>query len=75
MIATPAGKRIMIDPFVKSNTACPAHLHRVENPDLLLITHGHADHSADALDVIASGNPKAVIAVHEIAVWLEGKGV
>ena len=75
LITTPGGKRIMIDPFVKSNPACPAHLHRVENLDLLLITHGHGDHMGDALDVIATGKPKAVIAIHEIAVWLESKGV
>ena len=74
LITTPTGKRIMVDPFVKSNPACPKELHRVENLDLLLITHGHADHCADALDVINSGKPKSVIAIHEIAVWLESKG-
>src|SRR5688500_11190918 len=74
LITTPTGKRIMIDPFVKSNPACPKALHKVENLDLLLITHGHADHCADALDVINTAKPKAVIAIHEIAVWLEGKG-
>ena len=74
LITTPGGKRIMIDPFVKSNPACPEELHTVENLDLLLITHGHADHCADALDVIRTGRPKAVIAIHEIAVWLESKG-
>ena len=75
LITTPTGKRIMIDPFVKSNPACPKELHTVENLDLLLITHGHTDHAADALDVIQSGKPKSVIAIHEIAVWLGGKGV
>jgi L-ascorbate metabolism protein UlaG (beta-lactamase superfamily) len=75
LITTPNGKRIMIDPFVKSNPACPKDLHKVGNLDLLLITHGHADHSADALDVINTGKPKAVIAIHEIAFWLESKSV
>ena len=51
LITTPRGKRIMIDPFVRSNPACPKELHVVENLDLLLITHGHADHCADALEV------------------------
>ncbi|HET7767331.1 MAG TPA: metal-dependent hydrolase [Chloroflexota bacterium] len=75
LITTPRGKRIMIDPFVQSNPACPKELHTVEHLDLLLITHGHADHCADALDVIRTGQPKVVIAIHEIAVWLESKGV
>ncbi|MGH2353287.1 MAG: metal-dependent hydrolase [Chloroflexota bacterium] len=75
LITTPGGKRVMIDPFVQSNPACPPELHSVQNLDLLLITHGHFDHTDDALAVIRSGQPKAVICIHEIAVWLASKGV
>ncbi|MBI3972613.1 MAG: metal-dependent hydrolase [Chloroflexi bacterium] len=75
LLETPGGKRVMIDPFVQSNPACPKALHDVANLDLLLITHGHGDHMGDALSVIQLGQPKNVIAIHEIAVWLSGKGV
>ena len=75
LLTTPGGKRVMMDAYVESNPACPRELHTVENLDALLITHGHFDHFDDVLAVIRSGRPKTVVAIHEIAVWLEGKGV
>ena len=75
LIESPGGKRIMIDPFVQSNPMCPNELHTVEDLDLLLITHGHFDHMGDAVAVAQSARPKHVIAIHEIGVWLSGKGV
>jgi L-ascorbate metabolism protein UlaG (beta-lactamase superfamily) len=75
LLTTPGGKRVMMDAYVESNPACPRELHSVENLDALLITHGHFDHFDDVLAVIRSGRPKTVVAIHEIAVWLEGKGV
>jgi L-ascorbate metabolism protein UlaG (beta-lactamase superfamily) len=75
LLTTPGGKRVMMDAYVESNPSCPRELHSVENLDALLITHGHFDHFDDVLAVIRSGRPKTVVAIHEIAVWLEGKGV
>jgi L-ascorbate metabolism protein UlaG (beta-lactamase superfamily) len=75
LITSPGGKRILIDPFIQSNPSCPPALHEIRDLDVLLITHGHGDHMGDALAVIRSGQPKKVIAIHEIAVWLAGKGV
>jgi L-ascorbate metabolism protein UlaG (beta-lactamase superfamily) len=75
LLTTPGGKRVMMDAYVESNPACPQELHSVEDLDALLITHGHFDHFDDVLTVIRSGRPKTVVAIHEIAVWLQGKGV
>jgi L-ascorbate metabolism protein UlaG (beta-lactamase superfamily) len=75
LITSPGGKRIMIDPFVQHNPACPPELHQVENLDLLLITHGHFDHMQDVLEVVGSGRPKKVICIHEIGLWLGTRGV
>jgi L-ascorbate metabolism protein UlaG (beta-lactamase superfamily) len=75
LLKTPGGKRVMIDAYVQSNPVCPKELHSVENLDLLLITHGHWDHTDDALTVIRSGRPKRVIAIHEVAEWLGSKGL
>jgi L-ascorbate metabolism protein UlaG (beta-lactamase superfamily) len=40
-----------------------------------LITYGHGDHLGDVLRIAAEAKPKAVVAIHEIAVWLNRNGV
>ncbi len=73
-VVTPKGLHILIDPWVMGNPACPDHLKAVDKVDLMLITHGHFDHMADALALAKSHNPK-VVAIFEIAGFLDGRGV
>lgn len=50
-ITTPGGKVIVIDPWVTSNPKTPEQLKSLEamgKVDLILVTHGHFDHFADA---------------------------
>lgn len=50
-ITTPSGKVIVTDPWLRSNPATPAafkSLDALGKVDLILLTHGHFDHSADA---------------------------
>jgi len=50
-LTTPSGKVIMIDPWLKANPKTPAEYKTLENLgkiDLILVTHGHFDHIADA---------------------------
>ena len=59
-IETPAGTRILIDPFLQDNPACPDDLKDPGPLDVILVTHGHFDHIADAVGVAqASGAPIA----------------
>src|SRR5580765_1956132 len=50
-ITTPTGKVIMVDPFILGNPKTPPawkNLDAVGKLDLILVTHGHGDHYADA---------------------------
>ncbi len=53
-ITTPGGKVIVIDPWLRTNPKTPASFKNLEalgKVDLLLVTHGHFDHVADAPDL------------------------
>lgn len=68
------GLNILIDPFIQANPACPLKLNEV-HPDVVCITHGHADHFGDVVE-IARANPNlVVIANYEISIYLQRKGV
>src|SRR5207245_2284623 len=71
---TPGGKRVLVDPWIATNPACPESLKTVRELDLMLLTHGHADHSADAVSV-ARATGARVIAPYELAEWLLQKGL
>lgn len=73
-ITTATGKVILVDPWVQSNPMCPEALKKVEKLDTVLITHGHFDHIADAVEMGKKHKPQTV-AIFETAVWLESKGV
>jgi L-ascorbate metabolism protein UlaG (beta-lactamase superfamily) len=72
---TPGGKRIMIDPWVQNNPACPDNLKTVPALDAMLITHGHFDHIGDAVQVAKQARPRTVVGIFELYQWLEKKGV
>lgn len=40
------GLNILVDPFIQANPACPLNVNDV-HPDVICITHGHADHYGD----------------------------
>jgi L-ascorbate metabolism protein UlaG (beta-lactamase superfamily) len=73
-IVTPGGKVVLIDPWVTSNPLCPAELKTFEKVDLMLVSHGHFDHVADAVEIAKATKP-TVAAIVELAGWLESKGV
>src|SRR5580658_9563643 len=73
-IETPAGKTIIIDPWIMGNPACPASEKDVKKVDVMLITHGHGDHIGDAVEIAKKHVPK-VVGIPELIGWLEKKGV
>ena len=74
LVETPRGKRILIDPWVQNNPACPPDKKDVGPVDLMLVTHGHFDHIEDAVP-IAKATGCRVVGIYELAAWLMSKGV
>lgn len=72
-IETPEGKILYIDPWIAGNPVCPEKDKNVAQVDVLLCTHGHGDHIADAVDLCQKHQPTA-IGIFELATWLEKKG-
>ena len=75
-IETPAGKTVIIDPWIMGNPMCPEsekNVKNVKNVDVLLCTHGHGDHIGDAVEIIKQRNP-IVVGIPELARWLGKKG-
>jgi len=74
ILITPGGKRIVTDPWLEGNPACPADRKRIDAADVILLTHGHFDHSGDVVTVARATNAP-VVAVFELSLWLERKGL
>jgi len=73
-ITTPSGNVILIDPWIHSNPATPEALKKIDRVDTMLITHGHFDHIADAVELGKKFKPR-VVGIFETCAWLESKGV
>jgi L-ascorbate metabolism protein UlaG (beta-lactamase superfamily) len=73
-IETPAGKTVLIDPWVVGNPTCPQNEKDVKKVDVLLCTHAHGDHIGDAVEIAKKHNP-VVVAIYELGLWFEKKGV
>jgi L-ascorbate metabolism protein UlaG (beta-lactamase superfamily) len=66
--------RVLIDPFLKPNNPAAVVTGDEVDPTHIAISHGHADHMADAV-AVAKRTGAHCVAVVEIANWLEGLGV
>jgi L-ascorbate metabolism protein UlaG (beta-lactamase superfamily) len=65
---------VLVDPFLKpNNPAAVAGAEDVE-PTHVVVSHGHADHIADAVGV-ATRTGAECVAIVEVANWLEEQGV
>ena len=71
-IKTPGGVDVLVDPWLSTNPKCPESAYEA-SADVVLVTHGHGDHIADAADVAKRGNA-TTIAQYEIAGWLGEQG-
>ncbi|MBI4459273.1 MAG: MBL fold metallo-hydrolase, partial [Acidobacteria bacterium] len=74
LFTTPAGKKLLVDPWVQNNPACPEADKNIESLDTMLITHGHFDHIHDAVELAKRHRPQ-VGCIFETGNWLQRKGV
>jgi L-ascorbate metabolism protein UlaG (beta-lactamase superfamily) len=73
-IQTPEGKTFYVDPWIAGNPMCPENEKNVKAADVLVCTHGHFDHIADAVEV-AKKHGSTVVGIYELCMWMEKKGV
>jgi L-ascorbate metabolism protein UlaG (beta-lactamase superfamily) len=74
LFRSPGGVRLIIDPWLDTNPSCPDSMRKISALDLMLLTHGHADHSTDAVSLARATGARAV-APYELSLWLERKGL
>jgi L-ascorbate metabolism protein UlaG (beta-lactamase superfamily) len=64
--------KILIDPFLTENPKAAAKADDLD-PDFIVLTHGHSDHTADAVP-IAKRTGATIISTFELASWLGAQG-
>jgi L-ascorbate metabolism protein UlaG (beta-lactamase superfamily) len=74
LVRTPGGVRLLFDPWLTGNPACPDAFKRPPQADLILVSHGHEDHIGDLL-ACAREARAPVVGIYELCDWLARKGV
>ena len=71
-IESPNGTKILIDPWITKNPNTPENLKNLDlyHPDVIIVSHSHADHVGDALTIAKSKNVK-IISARMTAVYSE----
>ena len=64
--------RLIIDPYLNENSAAPMKAKDVRC-DFVLLSHGHEDHTGDALEIARNCNA-TIVANYEIAEYFGAKG-
>ncbi|MDA8202368.1 MAG: metal-dependent hydrolase [Chloroflexi bacterium] len=67
-VQTPGGKVVLIDPWF-GNPKSARQASSVDRCDVMLVTHGHADHMGDAIPIASRTHP-VWPCIHEMSLWL-----
>ena len=65
---------ILFDPFISGNSKTGNIDISSLKPDFIFLSHGHADHTADAV-TIAQSSGATVVGAYEVTAWMNKKGV
>lgn len=69
-----AGKTLLFDPFITGNELAKAIDVKTVPADYILISHGHADHMADAAE-IAKRTGATIVSNYEVTIWFNHLGL
>ena len=67
------GEVLLLDPFIEGNPTYPKG-YDIKRVDVIALTHGHSDHTGDAIPLAKKFSSK-VAAIYELAAILQNKGV
>ena len=75
-LVTPAGHVVLIDPWITNptNPRGKQDLADLKDVDLVLISHGHADHVGDTLDILRRTNAHVVTSFDQAQAYLRHLG-
>ncbi|RIL09233.1 MAG: metal-dependent hydrolase [Proteobacteria bacterium] len=65
---------LAIDPWLNGNPICPANLKNPKKIDIIVLTHGHADHASEASSLAKKLN-STILAAWELAMIMIAEGV
>lgn len=68
------GKRLLFDPFITPNPKAAGVDVASLKPDAVLLTHGHADHVADAEEILKQSGAH-LVSTFEVVTWFQNKGI
>ncbi|MFQ5591006.1 MAG: metal-dependent hydrolase [Phycisphaerae bacterium] len=71
-LVLPDERVVFIDPWLAENPSCPDDQKKPSRCDMILLTHGHFDHTADVKSLVEQFNP-TVIASFELCSILEAQ--
>ena len=73
-IVTGQGTRILIDPWITGNPACPQGKESFSDVDIILISHDHFDHLGEDMSYLTKGDATVVVQP-ELLASLKQKGI
>jgi L-ascorbate metabolism protein UlaG (beta-lactamase superfamily) len=74
LVTTPGGKRVLFDPWITGNPKSPDAAKKLGHLDLILVTHGHSDHTGDVIPVARESGAQ-VVAPFELSLYFQKKGL
>jgi len=74
-VVTGGGKKVLIDPWITGNPACPAKKEDFKDVDIILITHDHFDHIGEDVPYLVQDSDAVIAVQPELIAKLKENGV